>query len=266
MGLSKEKQKLIQRLQTTRQRAKEGLFLVEGVRGAGEFLAPDARLGIRFALVSPRLTELQGGEALRDQLQDSGIPVETLEDQELWALSATEQPQGVLLVGEEPTEAWHPEDLPSGPRLLILDGIQDPGNVGTLVRAARAFGLDGVVALDGTCDPWNPKAVRASAGAPAHIQIHRADWETVSSWLQAEGIPLLVAEAGGVDVRRAEMAHTWAMVLGSEGTGVRPEIRTEAAQHLAIPMTPGVDSLNVAMAGSILLFSLSPTPTDRETR
>jgi tRNA(Leu) C34 or U34 (ribose-2'-O)-methylase TrmL len=112
---------------------------------------------------------------------------------------------------------------------------------------------------------WNPKAVRASAGAPAHIQIHRADWETVSSWLQAEGIPILVADASGVDVRRAEMAPTWAMVLGSEGSGVRPGIRAEAAQHLAIPMTPGVDSLNVAMAGSILLFSLSPTPTDRET-
>jgi len=265
MGLSKEKQKLVDRLRTPRLRAKAGAFLVEGIRGTREFLQATLPLKLRFALVSSRLEELESGDSLREELVESGIPVEELSDMELRALSATENPQGVILVVDEPgppASAW--EEMPS-PRLLFLDGIQDPGNVGTLVRAARAFGLDGVVALDGTADPWGPKAIRAGAGAMAHTPVVRTDWGQAQDWIQRWSVPILAATAGGEEIRAVQISGGWALVVGNEGAGVRPEIREKARQLIAIPMAAGVDSLNVAAAGAILLYALGGSSVEGGT-
>lgn len=131
------------------------------------------------------------------------------------------------------------------------------------MRVARGFGLDTVVALDGTCDPWNPKAVRASAGAAAHLRVLKAGWEEVWPWVRSQGLPLWVAEANGEDVRDTDPSARWALVVGGEGAGVRQEIRSLADGHLAIPLAAGVDSLNVATAGAILLYVLSPPPKDQ---
>jgi TrmH family RNA methyltransferase len=195
-----------------------------------------------------------------DQLTSVGVRVEELEDEELQALSDTERTQGVLLVAEEPESAWPAPESRSPPRLLLLDGIQDPGNVGTLIRGARAFGLDGVLALEGTVDPWNPKTVRGGAGASAHIPVARVPWSRAREWLKTREIPLLVAVSEGEDVRGRGPIGGWALVVGNEGAGVRSEILEEAHALLAVPMAPDVDSLNVAMAGTILMFALSPTP------
>jgi len=256
MGLSKETQKLVHRLRSPRSRAREGLFLVEGVRAAREFLTAAPRLEIRFALVSPRLREISGGPELEGLLHERGVRVDEGDDRELKTLSDTEQSQGLLLVMKEPVRVWPPGEGPDRPRLLLLDGIQDPGNVGTLVRLARAFGLNGVLALEGTSDPWSPKAVRGAAGASAHIPVARISWAEARDWLSDRGVPVLVAEAGGMDVRGFHTAPGWALVLGNEGAGVRPEIREGAQELLAIRMAEGVDSLNVAAAGAILLFAL----------
>jgi TrmH family RNA methyltransferase len=260
MGVSKEKSKLIHRLRNPRLRAREGLFLVEGIRGAREFLGATIPVDIRFGLVSSRLSEVEGGRELRDALGARRVLVEELEDGELRALSDTEQSQGVLLVVEEPAYAWPPAGWSGSCQVLVLDGIQDPGNVGTLVRAARAFGLDGVLALEGTADPWNPKAVRGGAGAYAHVPVAKLAWSEARSWLRGQGVPVLVADPGGEDVRKTLRLERWALVLGNEGAGVRREIRAEAEALLAIPMVEGVDSLNVAVAGAILLFALAPAP------
>jgi TrmH family RNA methyltransferase len=257
MGLSKEKQKLVHRLRSPRLRAREGLLLVEGVRTATEFLTAARPQAIRFAMVSPRLEEIGGGPEIRAKLSDRGIQVEEVEDGELKSLSDTELSQGILLVVEEPVGPWPPGEEMESPRLLLLDGIQDPGNVGTLVRVARAFGLDGVLALEGTADPWNPKAVRASAGASAHLPLARISWGVAREWLDRRSLPILVAEAGGMDVRDFRQEGGWALVLGNEGAGVRREIRDAARELLAIRMAGGGDSLNVATAGAILLFVLA---------
>lgn len=259
MGLSKERKKLIQRLRSPRLRAREGLFLVEGVRGVREFLGATIPMEIRFALVSSRLEEVRGGTGLREDLLELGLPFEAVDDQDLEALSDTEQTQGILLVVKEPESFWPPVEGSAHLRFLLLDGIQDPGNVGTLVRAARAFSLDGVLALEGTADPWSPKAVRGGAGASAHVPVCRVTWTQARHWLDERGLPILVAEAGGTDVRTCPPFEGWALVLGNEGAGVRPEIREGAAEFLAIPIAGGVDSLNVATAGAILLFALGST-------
>lgn len=263
MGLSKEKRKVIEGLRNPRLRARGGLFLVEGIRGVGEFLRATLPVKVRFALVSPGLQATAAGARLRGELDAASFPVEEVGGLELASLSDTEQSQGVLLVVEEPRGSW-PFLRPEGRlRILLLDGLQDPGNVGTLIRTARAFGLNGVLALEGTADPWNAKAVRGGAGAAAHIPVASAIWEEARAWLLEQGVPVYAADAGGDDVRGLQRPESWALVLGNEGAGVRREIKEAAEGAVSIPMEGGVDSLNVAMAGAILLYALSQTSTPK---
>jgi TrmH family RNA methyltransferase len=251
MALSRARERLLARLRERRAREREGLFLVEGIRSAREAL--DARARVSFAAVSPRLTELTGGAELRDRLAAERVDTVELTDTELAAAADTEAPQGILLVCAEPKVAG---DLPSDGPLLALDGVQDPGNVGTLVRAAAAFGVREVLALDGTVDPYNPKAVRASAGALFRTTVRRARWEEVATALGARG-PLLVADMGGSDVAVARPGTSWTLLIGGEGAGPRPEARAAATERIAIPMPGGAESLNAGVAGSILLYMLT---------
>jgi len=194
--LSRRQEALIRRL-GTRRRGKEGLFLAEGVRVVEEALA--AGLPVELAILSPRLTETPRGRAVAERMWSGAFTTAEVEDRELGELSDTHTSQGVLLVVREPPP---PPGLPGGgaPRLLVLDALQDPGNVGTLLRAARAFGLDGAVLLDGTADPWSPKVVRAAAGALFRLPILRCGAGRAVALLEEGGVRLLVADAGGEDV------------------------------------------------------------------
>ena len=251
MPLSHERARLIGRLRNRRTREREGLFLVEGIRSAGEALAAGAQ--VRFAVISPRLVDLAEGVALRARLTAAGVETVELEHEELAELSDTETSQGVLLVCPEPMVEG--DALPSGP-LLVLDGVQDPGNVGTLVRAAAAFGMAATIVLDGTVDPFNPKVVRAAAGAIFRVPVLRLPWSRVEPDLRARG-PVLIADMAGRDVATARPSGRWSLVIGSEATGPRAAVRAAATDTLAIPMRGGVESLNAGIAGAILLYALT---------
>jgi len=253
--LSRAKEKLVGRLRSSRMRPREEMVLVEGPRTVRDVLDSGAR--VRFALVTPSFRDSDEGRSLEELLREAGATVESVEDEELEDLSDTESPQGILLVCEEPTLSL--EDLlgRAPGRFLVLDGVQDPGNLGTLVRAARAFALDGVVALEGTVDPWNPKAVRASAGSSFHVGVVKAPWSEVAPGLRKTDVQLLVAEAGGVDVAKVEPPSRWALVIGNEGRGVRNEVRAAAERVVTVPMPGGAESLNAGVAGAILLHSLA---------
>ena len=139
----------------------------------------------------------------------------------------------------------------------MLDGIQDPGNAGTLVRAAVAFGVDAVIVLDGTVDPWSPKTVRSSAGMIFRLPVVRASAADAIGRLQEVRVPILVADARGEDVEARRRDRGFALVVGNEGAGVRPEIAEGAAASVAVRMPGPAESLNVAMAGAILLHALT---------
>lgn len=249
--LSRARSRLLARLRERRAREREGLFLVEGIRSAREAL--DAGAVIDFAVVSSRLAELAGGAELRARLAGARVDVVELTDAELAVVADTESPQGVLLVCEEPRE---PERLPATGPLLVLDGVQDPGNVGTLIRAADAFGVPDVLVLDGTADPYNAKAVRAAAGALFRVRPRRAAWEEAAAGLRARG-PLLVGDMDGSDVARVRPPATWTLVVGGEGAGPRAAARAAATERVAVPMPGGAESLNAGVAGSILLYVLT---------
>ncbi len=228
-------------------------MLVEGVRAVREVL--DAGAAIRFAVVSPRLDDTLDGGVLRRRLEESRADVVAATDAELAELAETETPQGVLLVAEEPRPDL--TALARSGRILVLDAVQDPGNVGTLVRAAVAFALDGVVALDGTVDPWSAKAVRASAGTVFRLPVASATWGEARAAFESAGVGLIVAEVGGTPVAELAAPDVFALVLGNEGAGPRAQITAAAHATVTVPMPGAAESLNVGMAGTVLLYELT---------
>lgn len=163
----------------------------------------------------------------------------------------TETPQGVLFTCRIPEE----EDRLPGQRLLILDGVQDPGNVGTILRTADAFGADGVVLLPGCADPWAPKVVRATMGACFRLPVLSSSLEGLTEQLEKEGIPLYATALRDDtrDIRDADLSRA-AVVIGSEGRGVSAAVLEKCQATLKIPMRERCESLNAAMAAGIVLW------------
>jgi len=250
-ALSQRQGTLVANLRVPKSRGREGAVLVEGVRAVGEALAAGA--SVRFVVASPRLESSEEGRALRERL--AALDLVEVDDAELARHSDTETHQGVLLVCDEPA-ADLDRIAPAG-WYLVLDGVQDPGNSGTLIRAAVAFGLDAVIALGGSADPWSAKTVRASAGMVFRIPMVRATAAEAVSRLAELRVPILVADAAGEDVGASRHDHGFALVVGNEGAGVRPEIAAAAAATVAVRMPGPAESLNVAMAGAILLHALT---------
>lgn len=256
--ISRSRTRLLGRLQRRKTREREGLYLVEGIRCATTVL--DAGIPVRFAVVSK--DELASTREVRERLPE-GTEVIEVAASTLRELSDTRTPQGVLLVCSEPEAGLDGLDVESGDRLLVLDAIQDPGNLGTLVRTAAGFGLGAVITLDGTVDPYNPKAVRASAGAVALIPVVAATMPTLRPLLASASLPLLAATGDGVDVATIPVSSGWALAVGNEGAGLRPELLDLADRRVAIPIAERMDSLNAGLAGAILMYALSQRPQQR---
>lgn len=253
MPLSDARRRLLGRLRRRKSRVREGLVLVEGVRSADEALRSGAV--IRWAACSPRLRTTDQGVELVRALEASDTEVGWITDDELDGLSDTEASQGALLVAVEPRYKVSQFVTPTA-RVLLVDGVQDPGNLGTLIRVAAGFGLEGVVALEGTVDPWSAKAVRASAGTAFRLPVAQRSWHVVRSRIKETSIPLIVADARGQDVSGAPVGTGWALAVGSEAHGVRADLTTEATVSVAVPMPGGTESLNVGVAGAILVYAL----------
>lgn len=284
MALSRNRERLLARLRTRKGRTREGLVLVEGPRALAAALSAGAQ--VRFVVME---AGLHPTDSLSRLLSRASPEVVEVEAGAMDGFADTESPQGILAVVEEPvhplpTAPWTADDPLPPRRILVLDALQDPGNAGTLIRTAVAFGVDAVVALDGTVDPWNPKTVRAAAGEAFRVPIHRMACEDFLEWHREARFTLVVADAGGQDVRHLPSllqrippaslegatrdvieaipanGHQppWALVVGNEGAGPRSILRGAADRVLALPLAAGVESLNAAVAGAVLLWELGP--------
>lgn len=234
-------------------RERRGLALAEGVRLVEEMLA--AGVPCKGAAVSPALGATPRGAALRRALDGAGVAVEEVSDADLVALAATEHPQGVVAV-YHPRE-WTLEDVvPAvGRPVVVLDAVQDPGNVGTIARTALAFGAAGMFALPGTVDLSNPKVVRGAAGALFRLPALATEQEALLEWAQSRGVALWATTMDGEVVDAAPDTPV-AVVMGNEGAGLSAGLLTAAPRRVTIPIAPESESLNVAVAAGIILHLL----------
>lgn len=168
--------------------------------------------------------------------------------------AATEQAQGVAAILQRPVPAYAPR---TGDLLLVADGLQDPGNLGTLIRSAEAFGAAAVALTAGTADPWNGKCLRAAAGAAFRLPLPRWDCSLLDG-LRAVGARVFASVArDGTFAHLASLLGTSVIVVGNEGAGVSNALLDAADEHITL-VTPGpTESLNAAVAGSLLLYEAS---------
>lgn len=231
-------------------REKSGRFVAEGVRTVEELLRSPIR--IRGALVSPSLEHALRGPALHAALIERGVEVAEVDEREFASAAETESPQGVLAVADIPDRTLEGFPLPTKARVLVLDGIQDPGNVGTIVRTAAALGAVATVALPGTVDLWNAKVVRSAMGALFTHQALAASWDDLNAFLRSHALPLWSADANGTRLESPAPARV-ALAIGNEGAGLSAPVRERSERLVSIPIEH-VESLNVAVATGILLY------------
>jgi len=227
----------------------EGVRLVEEALGAG---AP-----LELALVSPRLRLTERGRRLRERLTGLGTRLVETTDAILDSVSDAQTSQGILALvrWDGPSGAPFPPPDPAA-IWVVAWGLQDPGNVGTLIRTADAVGAAFFVTVAGTTDPTTPKAVRASAGSVFRVPFrHGAAPDEVLEAAARCGVRLIGTEPeGGTPYDRLDCRGPVGFVFGREGEGLPPSVRERLQASATIPMREGVESLNVAAAAAVLLF------------
>jgi TrmH family RNA methyltransferase len=139
----------------------------------------------------------------------------------------------------------------------VIDAVQDPGNLGTLIRTADAFGLTFIAILPGSVDAWNTKVVRASAGSTFHLPIIQTGSDSLFEWLRHHGHEVWGADLNGIDVTGIARPERVALVVGNEGAGLRDETRPQLNRRVSIGMRGRAESLNVAVAAGILMYVLT---------
>lgn len=193
--------------------------------------------------------------------------VSYLNPRQFVSISTTKKSQGVICVASLPEESYT-SSAPENPghRILFLEDIQDPGNIGTLIRTAAAFGFNGVVLTDKCADPFSPKAVQASAGSLFSLWIRRAqDSGRLIRRLKSEGYYILAADLNGRSYEFVKTERPIVLALGSEGSGLSRMTAENADFLFEIPVNKkSVDSLNVAAAGAICMYLLSATSVRKE--
>lgn len=242
------------KLKTKRGRDLDQAFLVEGMRLTKEVL--ESSLTVEQVLWDVGTDELP--DSLLDRMRQRKVPLIEVSPAAFKVVSDTVTPQGVLAVVKIPE--IHPvseEAFAGAAHTLLLDGLQDPGNVGTLLRSAEAFGLDSVWMGTGTVDPYSPKVVRASMGGLFRLRVASVDSvKLILSWKERfpSGQVVVTAADGSLPCDAADLTKPCLFVLGSEAFGVSDAVVELADIRLRIPMTGLADSLNVAIAGSVLLY------------
>ena len=227
-------------LSSRKEREQAGLFVSDGIKLLQE--------AIRYY---PGLDTVFLSEEVEIDVPET-VRVVRVSPEIMVYISPMETPQGALFLCRLPQD----QKLAAQKGMLLLDGIQDPGNLGTILRTADAFSIP-VVLLEGCADPYSHKVVRSSMGAVLRTQPVKATWEQVSNACRNAGVPIAVTALNdqAKDIRQADVSQM-AVVIGSEGQGVRREILENADHSLIIPMNPRCESLNAAVAATVVMWQM----------
>lgn len=228
-------------------RERQSAFVVEGVRWAREVVA--AGLPVNLVLHTDHLDAR--GRGLVNSLARQGAEVRPVSDQVMAACTDTQSPPGILIVLPIP-ELAVPEPLTLA---LIIDGLADPGNMGTLLRTALAAGVQAAFCTPGTVDPYNPKVLRGAMGAHLRLPIIPLEGRELPD--RISGLDVWLAEAhSGVPYTTVDWRPPSALAIGGEAHGPSDPIRRIASGQVHIPITAGVESLNAAIAAAVILFEV----------
>ncbi len=248
---SNEKVKHARRVREGRE---PGLIFIEGLRLAEEAVRSGLRIELAFVEASEK-TDARLSELLR-LLSAQGAPVLVTAPDVLQSLSDTVQSQGLVLLGRRPQgdPGWLAR--PASTLLLGLDRLQDPGNLGTLMRTAEAAGVGGVVSLKGSADAFSPKVLRSAMGSAFRLPlVQEADAAHLTALQAGAGFNIVAAAGEGeMDYTDYDWRQPTLLLLGNEGRGIAPDLMEQCDVRLCIPMQAGVESLNVAAAGAVMLF------------
>lgn len=218
--------------------------------------ASDAAVPIELVLLTPDAVSDPRRASLRDRLRSAGARQVVVAPAVLAALTQVESPQGVLAVAARPAPATEAVMRDRHALHVVLDGVQDPGNVGTILRTAAAAGATAGITVGAAADPLGPKALRASAGAAFRLPLaHFRLAAEAAAALGRAGVRVLVADPRGEHpAARVSFARPVALVLGSEGAGPDPVWGQSGVERVRVPIAGPVESLNVAAAAAILLY------------
>jgi RNA methyltransferase, TrmH family len=236
--------------------ALEGFHLVEEALRSG--------LTIETIFVARNSEKLLNGLRIPDYVEILALPEEVLA-----SAVTTETPQPIAALARP--QPWRWPDLlspaPTQALIVVLAGIQDPGNLGTILRSAEAFGATGAISLTGTVSHWNPKAMRASAGSVFRLPILSTSESDCFQHLRESSIQTLAAMAHKAQpLSKIDLAKPLALVIGGEGSGISHELAAQCDARITIPCPGPVESLNAAVAASILLYEASQQRTARRAR
>lgn len=244
--------KRLVRLSNDRKFRKEMQEMVcEGEKMLGEALS--SGMDIHDILVAE---DAELDTALLRQAERQGAKMYTCPASLLSKVSNVKTPQGVVFSCERPVAEL--DVLRGAKRLMVLEGLQDPGNLGTIIRTADAFALDGIILCEGCVDPTSPKVVRATMGAAFRLPIAAATLEQTVAFLDKQNLPLYAAalSESSVPLTRVDLTRA-AVMIGNEGRGITKKAAALCTQQIIIPMDGRAESLNASVAASIIMYEMS---------
>lgn len=254
--------KRIRSLAKREQRDAEDRLVVEGVRMLEEVL--DAGVAVELLVYVPAIGEDPRAAGVLARAKQGGIRLAPASPHVVAACSHVETPQGMMAVVAKPRVALSTVLGEPNTLLVIADRIQDPGNLGTIIRIADAAGATAVVVTRGTVDPTNPKTVRATMGSIFHLPVVEVAADEIIAALEQREVRVLIADqAGAIDYTDADYRRPVAMVLGNEGQGPDARWREVATATVRIPLYGRAESLNVAVAAGLLLYEARRQPPSR---
>jgi len=248
--ISKNRLKYVRSLEMKKYRKAEGVFVAEGHKLVGDLLDV-----FECKYLAATSEWLSANAAWVDRQRRSGVEVDEVTDEELKRASFQETPQQVLAVFKQLTYEVDVNEVARKQLCLVLDDVQNPGNLGTIVRLADWFGIEHIFCSKGCADIYNPKTVQATMGGIARVQVHEADLPELLSRLDKD-IPVYGTFLDGENMYGRELENRGLIVMGNEGKGVSKEVAAFVTERLYIPNYPEgretSESLNVAIATAIV--------------
>ena len=241
------------RLRDRRHRDRSGTFIVEGYRAISR--ASDAGVAFERLYVCPELFLGPNEDALIARVAETGAPVIEVSAEPFRKAAYRDRPEGLLAVARQFDTSIDALDLPAEPMLLVVEAIEKPGNLGTMLRTADAAGCDAVIVCDPTTDPFNPNVVRASTGMLFVVPLAVASTDATIEWLRRHGITTFATTPDTETLHTdADLSGGVAIVVGTEQYGLSDTWLEQADHRIRIPMAGAADSLNAAMAAGVTLF------------